>query len=248
MSIKTSTLCFILFSSAIGVFSMNSEVKRKYIYNVIRLKQSMSIDADWDKPQWKSIQAIELNNYMGEKPAYKPAAQAKMMYDDNNIYVIFHVKERFIRCVTNSINGSVSNDSCIELFFSPDTTFPLKYFNLETNCGGTALMHYNIVPRKEVKKLDVEDIRKIEIAHSLPQIIDPEIKDEATWTLEYRLPIEVLRKYSKVTQPGPGIKWKANFYKIADKTSNPHYLTWSFVNNIKPDFHLPQFFGILRFE
>ena len=29
---------------------------------------------------------------------------------------------------------------------------------------------------------------------------------------------------------------------------NSHYMTWSFVDNIKPQFHLPQFFGTLRFK
>ena len=36
-------------------------------------------------------------------------------------------------------------------------------------------MHFNVIAREEVKKLDNEDIKKIEIAHSLPQIVDPEI-------------------------------------------------------------------------
>ena len=217
-------------------------------YSVKKLTQPINTDAKWDKPQWQSIEAINLKNFMGDKPGFSPTVQAKMMYDDENIYVIFHVNDRFVRCTTKNINGSVSNDSCVELFFAPDTTFPLKYFNLETNCGGTVLMHYNTIPRKEVKKLDVEDIRKIEIAHSLPQIIDPEIKERVTLTLEYKIPVELLRKYSNVTKPGPGIIWKANFYKIADKTSNSHYLTWAHVENNKPDFHLPQFFGILKFE
>lgn len=109
-------------------------------------------------------------------------------------------------------------------------------------------MHYNIIPRKEVENLKIEDIEKIEIAHSLPQIVDPEIKEQVTWTLEFRIPIDILRKYSNITQPKAGIIWRANFYQCADKTSNPHYLTWSIVDNNKPDFHLPQFFGILKFE
>ena len=124
----------------------------------------------------------------------------------------------------------------------------MRYFNLEINCGGTPLMHYNIIPRKEVENLKIEDIEKIEIAHSLPQIVDPEIREKITWTLEYRIPIDVLRKYSNITQPKAGIIWRGNFYQCGDKTSNPHYLTWSIVDNNKPDFHLPQFFGILKFE
>lgn len=223
-------------------------VKGQSLYKVNKLTQSITIDANWNKSQWQNIEAINIKNYMGELPSFCPSVQAKMMYNNENIYIIFRVSDRYVRCITKDINGSVWDDSAVEFFFAPDTSLPLRYFNLEINCGGTPLMHYNLIPRKEFKKLSNEDIEKIEIAHSLPQIVDPEIKEQVTWTLEYRIPIYILRKYSNITQPKPGIIWRANFYQCADKTSNPHYLTWSIVDNNKPDFHLPQFFGILKFE
>ena len=109
-------------------------------------------------------------------------------------------------------------------------------------------MHFNLVPRKESKELSLDDIKKIEIAHTLPQIIDPEMKDPVTWTLEYRIPIAILEKYSSVTRPKKGVDWKANFYKIAENSSNPHYITWSKIDKPRPDFHVPQAFGKLIFE
>lgn len=216
-------------------------------YEVFSLKQSMKIDGDWDKPQWQKSKAIVIENNMGSSPGFLPAVQAKMMYDDENLYIIFLVKDRYVRCITKDFNGPVWEDACVEFFFSPDTNFPERYFNLEINCGGTPLMHYNVIPGEEITILEINDIEMIEIAHSLPQIIDPEISEPVTWTIEYRIPLVLLEKYSKITHPEPGINWKANFYKIAENSSNPHYLTWSVVDNYKPDFHLPQFFGLLRF-
>ena len=93
-----------------------------------------------------------------------------------------------------------------------------------------------------------KDIKMIEIAHSMPRLIDPEITEQVTWTVEYRIPVKMLEKYSRVTYPEPGISWKANFYKIAENSSNPHYLTWSEVQNPTPDFHLPQYFGVINFK
>jgi hypothetical protein len=223
-------------------------MKKESVYNVSRLKQPIKIDGRWDKPQWQNVPAIEIINYMGSIPKYRPEVKAKMMYDDENIYVIFQVKDQFVRCLTKEINGPVWEDSACEFFFSPDPAFPDHYFNLEMNCGGTPLMHYNMVPRKESKQLDIEDIKKLEIAHSLPQIIDPEISNQVTWTLEYRIPLTMLDKYSGVTRPKKGVEWRANFYKIAENNSNPHYITWSFIENPKPDFHKPQYFGKLKFE
>jgi hypothetical protein len=229
-------------------FSSGTIMKKESVYKISRLKQPMKIDANWDKAQWKNVQPVDITNYMGDIPGFKPAAQAKMMYDDNNIYVIFHVNDRFVRCLTKDINGPVWEDGAVEFFFAPDSDKPLLYFNLETNCGGTPLMHFNLVPRKESKSLSKEDIQKIELAHTLPQIIDPEIKDPVTWTLEYRIPIAMLEKYSVITHPKSGVVWKANFYKIAENSTNPHYITWSVVENDKPDFHKPEFFGKIIFE
>ena len=238
---------FVLFV-IIYSFSEKTNMKEESVYNVARLRQPIKIDAIWDKPQWRDIQPINITNYMGTIPGFRPQAQAKMMYDENNIYIIFNVKDRYVRCLTKDINGPVWEDGAVEFFFAPDSGQPLLYFNLETNCGGTPLMHYNIVPRKESKELATDDIKEIEIAHTLPRIIDPEIADPVTWTLEYRIPIAMLERYSRITHPKEGVEWRANFYKIAENNSNHHYITWSVIENEIPDFHKPQFFGKLKFE
>jgi hypothetical protein len=228
--------------------SKKKDAIKASVYSVSRLEQPIIIDGNWDKLQWQNIQTIDIINYMGSIPGFRPEVQAKMMYDEDNLYVVFHVRDRYVRCLTKEYNGPVWEDAAVEFFFAPDPGFPNRYFNLETNCGGTPLMHYNLVPRKESKELEIEDIKTIEIAHSLPQTIDPELSDPVTWTLEYRIPLAMLEKYSHVTRPEKGIEWRANFYKIAENNSNPHYITWSVIENNKPDFHLPQFFGKLKFE
>lgn len=247
MKITTSSVLIMLFAILLSFKTTTMSEKRPF-YMVKKLTGGMQINADWNKPQWKDIEAIHLNNSIGKEPLFRPVVKAKMMYSNDAIYVIFNVEDRFIRCVTKDVNGPVCEDSAVEFFFSPDENAGEKYFNLETNCGGTPLMYYNTVPRKTFKILGTADILQIEIAHSLPQIINPEIKGPVTWTIEYRIPVSLLEKYSNVTQPRPGSTWKANFYKCADKTSNPHYLTWAHISTDQPDFHLPQFFGELKFE
>lgn len=218
------------------------------MYSVSRLNQPMKNDADWNKSQWKNTKGISINNRMGDKPVFTPVVEAKMMYDNENLYVIFYVNDKFIRCKITDYNGPVYEEPAVEFFFSPDPEFPERYFNLEINCGGTPLMHYNDYSSKKRNPLDIEDIKKVEIAHSLPHVVDPEITDPVTWTVEYKIPLAMLEKYSKVLYPKPGIEWRANFYKIAEKGSNIHFLTWSVVDNPVPDFHLPRFFGNLKFE
>lgn len=227
---------------------LNADQREESVYIVKRLKEPMKIDGDWNKPEWNYADIIRIDNYMGEIPAFRPTAMAKMLYDNDNVYLIFKVDDCYVRSVIEIYNGPVSTEACVEFFFSPDTNLPLNYFNLEINAGGTPLMAHHIFSQKKYDKFSDEDLAKIEIAHSLPKRVDPEITQPVTWTIEYKLPIVLLEKYASVSRPKSNTTWKANFYKTASQGSNPHWITWSVVENEKPSFHLPQFFGQLQFQ
>ena len=38
-----------------------------------------------------------------------------------------------------------------------------------------------------------------------------------------------------------------NFYKCADETMNPHFVSWSPIDLPEPNFHCPEFFGNIHF-
>lgn len=217
-------------------------------YKLARASESPKLEGDWDGQIWDNVEAIDIKHYMGDEPEHKPRTQARLLYDDDFIYVIFRVEDKYVRAVARNYHDSVYQDSCVEFFFSPGEDTSIGYFNIETNCGGTMLFHYQSVPGAKVP-VSESDCDKVNIFHSEPKIVEPEKKQPTVWLVEYRVPIDVLEKYcSSVTRPRPGICWRANFYKCADKTSHPHWLTWSVIDNPQPNFHLPQFFGTLEFR
>jgi len=244
------TLSFSFIVTVVTIMSCadaNAAAPEPAKYKVPRLAESLAIDGNWDKPAWRNVEALEIANWMGEKPPYRPRTLAKALYDDKFIYVIFRVEDRYVRAVAPETQGAVWKDSCVEFFFTPGKDVSAGYFNLEVNCGGTALFHFQKAPKKDAKNIEAADLRQVEIAHSLPKIVEPELARPTTWTLEYRIPLAILVKYCKVDRPRPGAVWRANFYKCGDETSHPHWLTWSVVGNPAPDFHLPRFFGVLEF-
>ena len=216
-------------------------------YIVHKLQGELTIDADWNKEVWQGVEPLQLNYYMGEKPAHFPKTEVKLLYDDENIYVIFRVEDQYVRAVAQNYHGRVWEDSCVEFFFTPGSDIKEGYFNLEMNCGGTFLFCHQTARGENVKYVEISDCQQVEVAHSLPKIVYPEIKEPVTWVVEYRIPIYILEKYANVTRPALGAVWRANFYKCGDKTSHPHWLTWSPVDNPTPDFHLPEYFGVLSF-
>jgi hypothetical protein len=232
----------------LGVLASCQKHNETLSYRVAKLSQPPAIDADWNKSPWKDIQAGSIRNYMGEKPAHRPNTQFKMAYDDAAVYVIFRVEDKYVRSVMTEPQSMVCTDSCVEFFFTPGTDASKEYFNLELNAGGALYFQHQTAPGENAMKLPENDYRRIEIAHSLPRIVEPEIRHSVVWTVEYRLPIDMLTKYSPAAKPSPGVVWRANFYKCADHTSHPHWLTWSYVDFPTPNFHLPEFFGFLNFQ
>lgn len=218
------------------------------MYQVNRLAEPIAIDSNWDKPAWREVEPIELTYHMGKKPEHFPNVQAKLMYDAHAIYVIFRVEDQYVRAVAEKHQGPVCRDSCVEFFFTPGTDVKKGYFNLEMNCGGTMLFKFQVIPRQSTD-IEPADVERVEVAHSLPRIVEPEITAPTVWTAEYRLPTDMLAKYMpEATRPAPGVTWRANFFKCADRTSHPHWLTWSFVDRPKPDFHVPEYFGTIKFR
>jgi hypothetical protein len=218
------------------------------IAKLTRLASPPVVGADWNAPPWQEIPSERLRNYMGKKPDHFPGTQVKVAYENTVIYVMFRVADRYVRAIAAAHQDSVCGDSCVEFFFIPGVDVSGGYFNIEVNCGGIMLFHFHPGADEGRIEIPVDDCDKLIRAHSLPRIVDPEIQESVTWTVEYAIPTTLLKRYCQVSMPKAHAAWRANFYKCADNTSHPHWLTWSPVDFPKPNFHLPPFFGWLEFE
>lgn len=221
-------------------------------YNVPKAKEPVELDGNWQGGPWRDVEPCDVKHWMGDEPEHKPKTQAKLLYDDKYIYVMFRVEDKYVRAVAQNYHDPVYFDSCVEFFFSPGEDASIGYFNIEINCGGVMLVRHTIVAGDGVTKTSTKfpnaDCDRIEIYHSEPKIVEPEKQEPTTWIIEYKVPFDLLEKYCQVSRPAPGVKWRANFYKCADMTSQPHWLTWSVVDYPTPNFHLPQYFGTLLFR
>ena len=219
-------------------------------YYVEKTEYPVEINGVWEKEPWKRLKPIQLKNVLKKKSNYVPKTEIKVSYDDKAIYVIFRVEDCYVQCVAKNYDDNVCGDSAVEFFFTPGSDISKGYFNLEMNCGGTALFHFQTMPFKNVTLIDFSDFAKIQVAHTMPKIVYPEIKEPITWILEYKIPFPILLKYAKdFVKPDTGVKWRANFYKVNETGSHPHWITWAKVKLTEYGwFHMPQYFGELIFK
>ncbi|MGW8258023.1 MAG: carbohydrate-binding family 9-like protein, partial [Thermoguttaceae bacterium] len=167
-----------------------------------------------------------------------------------NLYLRFHVEDRYVICTHSKFQDPVCQDSCVEFFVQPRPS--AGYFNFEINCGGTLHSAYIEDPRRtpdgfaRFKLLSAEDGRRVLIAHSMSKLVSPEKPGPVIWQIGCKIPLAVLETYVGPLGPLPGQVWRGNFFKCADKSSHPHWASWAPIGE-KLNFHQPKYFAPLRF-
>lgn len=216
-------------------------------YTIHQATTRPAINGAWNGPVWNQIPALDICHFHDRSSDHRPVTQAKLLYNDAGVYVIFRVEDCFVRSAELNRNGSVCLDSCVEFFTEP--VAGRGYFNFEINAGGTLLLHYNAQSatiRYEPVELDERRLDMVKIYHSLPTKIDLEITDPVTWVLEFFAPYSLFESFVGPVPFGPGAIWRANLCKCGDNTSHPHWATWNLIPG-PLNFHKPEFFAPIEF-
>jgi hypothetical protein len=202
----------------------------------------------WDDPAWAAAETLEIFCFRPEGSDHRPRTRARLGWDEEGLFGLFRVEDRYVRSVHTRFGDPVYEDSCVEIFLQPKPG--RGYLNFEMNAGG-ALLASHITDHRRTHdgfavftKLTAEDGRQVAVHSSLPSIVEPEV--EADWQLAFAIPNRLLEKYVGPIGPMAGQEWRANLYKCGDGTSHPHWASWSPVDAL--NFHLPHCFGTLRFE
>lgn len=174
--------------------------------------------------------------------SYQPEVSFSMAYTAREILLKYYVTEEYFKAEKSESNQMVCEDSCVEFFVSPSTDG--LYYNLEFNAIGTCLFGSG-TGRSNNKKADTEIISKIRRMTSAGKKPVGEKTGNYSWDLTIAMPYEIF--FHHRIKDLQGTAFRANFYKCGDMLSVPHYVTWSPVRTEKPDYHRPEYFGLLNF-
>ncbi len=189
------------------------------------------------KPNWDAIEPAEILQCPWETfPKCYPAF-AQVCAGKDRFFARLYAQESNPIAVHHALNSFVCKDSCLEFFLQPSLESPL-YFNFEFNCEGTMYLGMG-EDRYSNVKLYPEDYRNL---FQVCTQIDPQ-----GWSVEFTIPHGFIKQYIPCwTSENPVMR--GNFYKCGDETPVPHFQCWSYVNAAQPDFHRPEYFGILRLD
>jgi hypothetical protein len=184
-------------------------------------------------------------NYINHQPwpEFTSKSQTKfaIAHSGNALFLKYYVSDDVIKVAMHQTNDQVHKDNCVEFFIA--FASEKEYYNIELNCLGVCLMAYG-KGRSNRKNLSEEIINKIQrsiIIKTAPANSPTNFE----WQITIVIPKEVFQFNnfeSFVGQNGYG-----NFFKCGDDLPEPHFFAWNMINAPSPDFHLPEFFGVLEF-
>ncbi len=211
------------------------------IYSLKRLRTEIQDISNDD--EWQGIEEITIKDYLWMENNYEPEVTVKACYCDEYIYVRFFVYEKRVTITYLNVGDPVFKDSCVEFFINLFPKETEEYFNIELNAIGTIKMGYGI--KRNRKYLTASDLKDMKVVTSIKKpIIGFHGSDH--WKLYCAIPIKVFEKvYNRKFKGYDAI---GNFYKCGDETEYKHYGMWNLIENEKPDFHLPKYFGKIIFD
>lgn len=174
--------------------------------------------------------------------SYRPDVRFNMAYGEREIFIKYYVTEDSFKAEKTETNQMVCEDSCVEFFVSPADDG--IYYNIEFNAIGTCLLGTG-TGRHDSKRAPAELISGIRRLGSVGPGPKPETKGPFSWTLTIAVPLETFFHHSISELKGK--TFRANFYKCGDMLAVPHYVTWNPVGTEKPDYHRPEYFGMIKF-
>ena len=173
----------------------------------------------------------------------KPEVSVDVTNDHEALFVHYHVKGEQLRAATTEDQGPVWEDSCVEFFCQ--VPGDKHYMNFECNCIGAMVASRRLGRAEDVQPFSPDEMGTIERKCSYPREAFEERDGMFEWEVELRIPLKLIFCEKAPVFPQP---LRVNFYKCADKTKKPHFVSWQPITLSTPNFHCPEFFGQIMLE
>jgi len=173
---------------------------------------------------------------------YRPITLFNIARSKDSIFIKYSVRGSMLRAIYSNDLDPVNEDSCVEFFCKlPDSD---SYMNFEFNCIGTCNASKRKSKTEGVVRYTLDELTQIKRYPSIGRRAFNEMEGMFEWELTVKIPFTLMGLDSNNLPE----KLLGNFYKCADGTDSPHYVSWSPIKTEKPEFHCPEFFGELIFE
>lgn len=215
------------------------------IYVIHRAPSPITIDARLDEAAWRNAPEAGEFHFNWWKEGEKERTAARLLWDDDNLYVSYLCQDRHISAYVAERHGPVSKDDCVEIFLSPNISKVRNYYTFEINAIGAMLNRCRTDWWTGPPTWEPEGVRYRTTFQGLPK--KDESPDDREWIMELAIPFRNFARDAANTPPKAGDRWRLNLMRTGGKT-NAQHSTWSPIPPPSQTFHTPEAFGWVEFS
>lgn len=211
---------------------------------VPRAQGEIVLDGKLDEPAWKlaPIAGPFVNTVTGA-PA-EPTAQARVLWDDQHLYVAFEVADTFLRSTFRNFDDHLWEQDAVEIMLDPHGQ-GRNYFEMQVSPAGV------VFDTRYDRRRDPGPIGHADWNSELRAGVQVrgklnDGKADAGYTVEIAIPFAAFDTGPLPAKPpASGTTFRGNFYVLDATPQGQRGVGWSAVK--VPDFHTPARFGKLIF-
>ena len=211
-------------------------------YTIHRTSGALTIDGRLQEPAWQAAPDVGEFLFPWWEDGEKERTEARMLWDEDNLYVAFVAYDKHISAVLKKRDDPVSRDDAVEVFVAPYQDSVRVYFNFEVNALGTIL---DRSPRD--KRSSGWNAEAIQVAITIDGTLNNEADEDRLWITEIAIPFSSFAPFAPQLPPQDGDTWRLNLYRIGGAV-NPQFSLWSDTLTEVPQYHTPERFGKVHFS
>ena len=215
-------------------------------YTILRAGTPINIDGKLDEAAWFAAPLVGDFHFPWWKEGKKEQTRAKLLWDDDNLYIAFVCEDAHITARHTERDGKIPEDDCVEVMVAPNPRTPDIYYNIEFNLLGGILDNFrpNGPTKPRAPKWDAVGIR---IAGTSVGSLNDDSDTDQYWQVEVAIPLKNFAEVAGQPRPRPGTVWNLNLNRHGGKT-NYQASQWSPADTPTITFHTPDRFGRVTFS
>lgn len=185
--------------------------------------------------QWAAAPAYKFDaDWQGRNADSQRSTTVQLLWTPETLFLRFTARYRSITVFPDSdADGrryQLWDRDVAEVFLQPDSSDPWQYEEFEVSPNGLWV------------DLAISHGKNENLHSGLRRRVSVNEKTK-TWLAELALPMTSL-----ILNFNPKDSWRVNFFRVEGPAEPRFYSSWRPTNSPKPNFHVPEAFGTLRFE
>ncbi|UXX79064.1 carbohydrate-binding family 9-like protein [Reichenbachiella carrageenanivorans] len=217
-----------------------------------RIHTAIIIDGQLNEPAWQKTMPKSLDYFYGvEQPSDRQQTEVKLLWDDENVYISFYCKDKYLTARERTRNGKTFFDDCAEVFITPASGIGRMHFGFEVNLYKTPNDFIYVSQFIDGKSGVVKSYNPAyELGVYYQGTLNNNEDVDMGWSMEMALPLQLFHNPKTFVKAEIGAKWTVmivrqdrNEVSGTRRTSSVMFPLEDSVANI----HTPSNFGWLKF-